>query len=406
MKSLLNKYQDLTIDEIKTKHEAEYTDALNQAQKQRQSTLAAIAGFSRLTEMIGQEKFKKAVDILDYYTTSTAEAAKRFVSAVNTTSSNATHRAIEEKYKKNEPGQSITIKDTLTPAEQKFQSEISGKGLRVFFAEFGAVPGAEVKKGFAVDENTIVLEKGLIEKYGVDAAWNKVIKVELVRALQFDSGILTVKSLADLDLQSQRLRPETNLYVEKNIDEAYADDSELSQMARLQAEAYAQILLFDDVSISNIAKTNTNIFIKVYKWLKEMSDKESRLARADKRSKLKYNMLLKTMRNYRNTIANEIYNNADAYEAGKLLSLTDEQIQTLIDKYLPNNTMSNLILLNTEDSPSTTQRTNAMNDLMNSRIVDARADKIDYSKVFDPTYYVEKFRTDITNRNPNKKLRR
>src|SRR5690606_29501778 len=105
---------------------------------------------------------------------------------------------------------------------------------------------------------------------------------------------------------------------------------------RVQAEAYAQLLLFDDISLSKFYQSNTNIIKKVYNWMKSLADKEARLARTDKRSKLKYNRLLKTMRNYRNVMAAQAGNLEDVNAARDLFGLTPEQTQELIDKYLPN----------------------------------------------------------------------
>ena len=169
---------------------------------------------------------------------------------------------------------------------------------------------------------------------------------------------------------------------------------------RVQAEAYAQLLLFDDISLSKFYQSNTNIIKKVYNWMKSLVDK-ARLARTDKRSKLKYNRLLKTMRNYRNVMAAQAGNPEDVNAARDLFGLTPEQTQELIDKYLPNSSMSHIVLLRQEDSASTTQRTAALNELQNSRPLELRDEPLDYKRIFDTTYYTPEFRDLILSRNQN-----
>ena len=74
--------------------------------------------------LTGEAGFKKAVDLLNYHTQTTADAARKFISAVNTRSSNAVFASIEEKYRRLVPGQSIQIRTDLTGIEQQFQNEI------------------------------------------------------------------------------------------------------------------------------------------------------------------------------------------------------------------------------------------------------------------------------------------
>ena len=379
------KYSSETLEQIKTNHADEYNNAVQKQQKQQNKFIKSAMGLSKILDIIGPEGFQKATNLLEYSMDQQARLISNFVA--KTTSTSAKNRAVEEKFQRLAGGKSsFTISDTLNSTQQKIKDGIKKLyGKDVYFGNIGEQDGVMKRHGLTLDENTIVLDVNLTQNESIDTIMNKVVKEELVHSLQFQSGILDAKTLHDLMEQYKKLGGEITT---TELDASYAASSDISKISEAQAKALSQTLLFDNFTVARIFNTNRTLFNKVYNWLRNLKENIERLKeRKTNKDKITYKQLLKCMKTYKDSVAEQIGNEQDANTAKAEMNLSDEELLTLLATYIPDNTNEHYTLLSAEYTIHTQQRMAAEKLLSRARADINKTLPFSYRHVFDPTYY-------------------
>lgn len=397
------KYSKLTLDEIQTQHADEFEKASKQNQETQEKLVESTLGLSKILELAGVEGFKKAVDLLNYTTEQRANLIKNYVS--KSTGTISQNRSVEQRYKAKFPESSFTVLDDLNTTQQRIKDGIKSEyGIDVFFGDLGTQDGVKRQNGITLDENTIVLDKNLTNTMSIDSIITQVVKEELVHTLQYSSGILDINTINDLMKQYQTLT--TKQIKAQKLDESYRRSSELAKLSEAQAKSFAQILLFDKLSVSRIMITNNSTFNKVYKWCNRLKQGIENLKnRKSNKDKVRYRELLNIMNMYRDVVSKKIGNSEDAETAKMEMGLNDEQLQKLLDTFLPDYTTEHYTLLSQSHTIDTEQRLNAEKSLRsNVKGINSRL-PLSYRNIFNADYYNESFVNEILTRNPNKDFR-
>lgn len=379
------KYSKETLQEIEQNHKAEYQRAVEQNQKNQEELTQVTLALAKVLETIGVENFSKAVDLANYSIEQQADLAKKYVSKITGTS--AQNRLVEAKFKALAGEQSsFTVVDSLTATQQKIKDAIKKEyGIDVYYGNIGEQDGIFRRHGLTLDENTIVLDVADTQNMSVDTIMEKVVKEELVHALQYQSGIITAKTLNDLMEQFEMLG---GVSKSVRLDEAYKASADITKITESQAKSMSQVLLFDKISVSRIFLTNTSTFNKVYRWMLKLKESIENLKnRKTNKDKVKYRHLLKSMAMYRDVVAEHIGNEEDANIAAKEMMLSDEELAKLTETYLPDYTNEHYTLLKAEYTIHSEQRMAAERLLSEARADINKLLPFSYKYVFNPEYY-------------------
>ena len=321
------KYSGEDLKSIKQNHREEFNEALKLKEKHNKQLTNATVALSKVLEWAGVDGFNKAVEIANY----TIQEQERLLKAYTTklTGTTAKNRQVEQLFKQKNPGSSLVIADEISSKQQAVKDAIKNKfDIDVFFGTIGEQDGLIKKHGVTLDSKTIVLDAKETTTMSVNDIMNKVVSEELVHTLQYQSGVLTADTLYEVQQALGLDTDEIKANVAK-LDSSYNKKDLLTKLSEAQAKTIAQMMLFDDVAIQKIFDRKQNIFKRIYTWLKSMSLKLTK--NKTELNTLKYNTILKTMKKYRNTVANSIKSEE---ELKKFMAVSDEELKEMLDIYL------------------------------------------------------------------------
>jgi hypothetical protein len=328
---LKNKYSDLSLKQIQESHPDEYQKAVVKNEKISDRMTEITLGLNRVYELAGEEGFKKASDLAN----SVFETQQRLLSnyVAKATGVSSQNRGVENDFKFKNPDSSIKITDSLTAEQIRLKRNFKNKfGIDLFYGDIGTKDGENKKFGLTLDEKTIVIDEVQMGQMSEQEILDKVIKEELVHALQFTQGIITPKTLFEINKAMGNID-----VLPKELDPAYASETGLTKLAEAQAKAVAEVLLFDKLTVSKMFYSQYSTLNKVYKFFKNLKTKfeDSKQLRSQK-GKLKYNKLLKAMKMYRDIAAERLGTAENVEQFVKDYQLTALEQQQLMDKYLEN----------------------------------------------------------------------
>lgn len=328
---LLTKYPDLTEAQIQEQHYTEYMEALEKNEQIKSKANEVILGLSKILDLVGEESFIKAVDLAN----TTLETQQRLMDdyVAKATGKTAKHVEIAEKFKKQYPTSSITISDTPTAQQKRLiQNMKNAYGIDVYFGTIGEKNGRAINYAVTLDENTIVIDEKQASNLSEQALLNEVVKEELVHTIQFTKNLITPRLLAEIQYAMGNTE-----FAKQTLNAGYDLDTPLNQISEAQAKAVAQVLLFDNLTVSKMFYTQYSTLNSVYKkfldiknWLLEAKELRSQ------KGKMKFNMLLKSMKMYRDIAAEKLGTAENVEQFIKDYQLTELEQKQLRDAYLEN----------------------------------------------------------------------
>ena len=326
---LQTKYSKLSLEEIQQLHPDEYQKALAKNEKIADQMTEITLGLNRVYELAGEEGFKRATDLANSVFETQQRLLSNYVSKATGTS--VQNRAVETEFANKNPGASLKVNDQLTAEQIRFKNNFKNKyGIDVFYGEIGTKDGANKKFGLTLNEKTIVLDDAQFGTMSEQEVLDHVVKEELVHTLQFTQGIITPRTLFEIN----KAMGNTDV-IPKELDPAYTGETGLTKLSEAQAKAVAEVLLFDKLTVSKMFYTQYSTMNKVYRFFKNLKTKieESKQLRSEK-GKLKYRTLLKAMKDYRDIAADKIGNAENLDTVVKDFQFTQQEAQELKDKYV------------------------------------------------------------------------
>lgn len=326
---LQTKYADLSLKQIQELHPEEYQKAVAKNEKLSNRMTEIALGLNRVYELAGEEGFKKASELAN----GVFETQQRLLSnyVAKATGASSQNRAVENDFRFKNPNASVKILDSLTAEQIRLKRNFKNKfGIDLFYGEIGTKDGLNKKFGLTLDEKTIVIDEAQMGQLSEQEILNKIVKEELVHTLQFTEGIITPRTLFEIN----NAMGNTDI-IPKELDPAYAKETGLTKLSEAQAKAVAEVLLFDKLTVSKMFYTQYSTMNKVYRFFKNIKTKieESKQLRSEK-GKLKYNTLLKAMKMYRDIAAEKI-GNAENYDTVvKDFQLTQQEAEQLKEAYV------------------------------------------------------------------------
>lgn len=302
--------ENLTAEQAKTNYAAEYKKALALDQKNAKTIAEAATILTKTLESAGADGFVKATEILNYTREQQANLIRNFTE--RTSSEKVLYKTIENDVRSKLPeGTSFSVTEDLNAAQLKVKDEMyRDYGVKVVFGKYGQKDGRVQNTSFALSQDIIVLDTDLFKNTDTRALAERVVKTKLVERLQLDSnGILNAKNIAEITkILNTTKHDNYNSSTLKDIDILKSTDVEklsknqLKKYAELQKNTLAELLLFDELTVSKIYYGSSNIFKKMYRWLNREKYITKNLAKTEL-NKLTYNKLLKSMQMYENVIS-------------------------------------------------------------------------------------------------------
>ena len=340
---LQTKYSGENLETIKTKHAKEYEKALNTNKEIGRKMSEVVLGLSKIHQMAGDETFAKATRLVEKTFEQQQSLLSNYTS--KTTGETTQARIVEQKAKdklSRETGAdvSFTIKTDLTALQMRLKQALKNYyGIDVYFGNIGTSDGVERKFGMTISDHEIILDTEQFGQMSEQEILTKMVKEELVHSLQFVKDVITPQTLnvirlAMNDEQYKALNVEN---MTQKLDEAYADEKALTKITEAQAKALAEVLLFDDVTVSKMFYTEYSTLNKIYNWCRNLRLKmeESKELRKQK-NKIKYNTLLKSMQTYRDVAAKKLGTAENVNKFIDDFKLSDYEAEQLRKTYLEN----------------------------------------------------------------------
>lgn len=395
MSKLEVKY-NMSQQDLKTQHADEYNQALEADKELTLELGEACLGLAKLFEKIGYDDFAKAAELATYVENKkqklqeTYEAMENRANLIRGLAKQDALLTIQldDKIKKRFGSVAFKVDFDIDANEQAIQQNSKKYyGVNVFFGDFGQINGLNVHYGVTLDENTIVIQKGLSREMSPEKILEEVIKHELAHTLQYEDGVLSAAKIRALE---KELKLSSNNIA---LSDAYTDTSDLVKMSEQQAEAICQKILFDQLTIDKMFVCKNESFNKVYRWLKGLkAAHESRKIRKNNKDKIRYNQINKIMNSYKKAVANNIGNDDDLEIAKNNMELSDVEYKEIRDTYLPNGTNRHYTWLKDEHTMSTYMRKKAYDTLFNNFSQEVQnIDDIDYDMIFNENYYKPEF---------------
>ena len=340
---LQTKYSGENLETIKTKHAKEYEKALNTNKEIGRKMSEVVLGLSKIHQMAGDETFAKATRLVEKTFEQQQSLLSNYTS--KTTGETTQARIVEQKANdklSRETGAkvSFSVKTDLTALQMRLKQALKNYyGIDVYFGNIGTSDGVERKFGMTISDHEIILDTEQFGQMSEQEILNKIVKEELVHNLQFLRDIITPETLNAVRLamnqeQYTKMRLEN---MKQPLDPAYAEADTLTKVSEVQAKALAEVLLFDEVTVSKMFYTEYSTLNKVYKFFRDIKTKleESKELRKQ-RNKIKYNTILKSMKMYRDIASKKLGSADNVNQFIKDFKLTQEQADNLVKTYLDN----------------------------------------------------------------------
>lgn len=338
---LKTKYRTENIETIMKNHSKQYEKAIKKNEKTSKNMTEIALGLSRIYQVAGAEKFKKAVDLVNGIDENSRRLLSNYLNYNDKSSNAALSRKINKEIK-SQYGKDATFKLETTPSAEmlRLKQNLKNKyGIDVYFGEFGKGDGVNQKFGMTISENEIVLDTKQFGTLSEQAILDTVVKEELVHTLQFTGNVITPKTLqviADI-MKDEELQQKTLFNSKQKLDMAYSKGSGLSQLTEAQAKAVAEVMLFDKLTVSKMFYSEYSTLNKVYNLLGKIKrgfDERGELKK--EKNKVKYNKILHIMEDYREVARLKLGSAKNVDTFIKDFQLTKKQADELKNTYLEN----------------------------------------------------------------------
>lgn len=393
IQKVMSKEQDYMAQARETNKISE-ENAKELTEKQNQKLIETAAGLGNFFANVGDEEFKKAFNLFTGSVEQQAQSIRNF--ANRSKPETKIYKELVEQYNKTHPHQSIDVVDEPSIEAKRIQEYIQNNfGVNVLVLKTGAQDGvSEVEDGITINEYTIGFREDALKSLGTKGVLNQIIAHELAHTLAFAGNILTPANL----LQVKRVIDDMGIQTTKVGKSLKLNLNELSEA---QADAIAELLLFDDAVVEKILFNERNIFKKAFNWMKDLAKYISDPERRKKKKNFEmYKALVRRIAAYRKIAARNIGNEEDLQQFYKDMNLTQTEMEELADTYLPTWRTANCSITKYNLNIETLNKMEAVN-LLTSVRKDKNDEMFDFARAFDPEYYSIDFINEIAETIPN-----
>ena len=330
---LRSMYPDLTDSEIQEQHEAEWKDAVEFDEQLTKDIVDCVETLAKVHAVLGDDGFKTVVDVANDTYEKTQQLASAYMSNV-TGQSIDTQKITDALVRIYGKGISGAVKKGLTPTQQRLVQNLYNKyGVKAYVVDLGMVPETKGKIGLTISEDTIILDEKVFGQMSEQEILLKIVREELVHTLQFDGNVIKPETLVAIQIAMRDMDDVTRV----ELGAAYRQAGSLEKLTEAQAKAVAEVLLFDELTVSNMFYSQYSTLSKVYKKIKRLKKtyEDAGDLRKEK-NKLRYHELLVAKKMYESILAKKLGTANNVEQAKQDFALSDEDFKKLKDAYLPN----------------------------------------------------------------------
>ena len=365
---LMAKY-GVSLNDIKTTHNAEYQEALKQDVDTKTQQAKTILDLANVFRTIGEEQFQRATKFLEESLDEAQTLVDNYIN--HTTKANET---AAQTFKALYPNETFTPKAIPSNAEQQLAKSIREivPNTAVVFGDFGSKEGlakASINRG----GNFIFVKNGLVEEMGYNKVLNDVIKYEIANDLIGQLPVKDADNIAKL---------------------ALGEEVKYSKLTRDQKLSIAQMICFDQKFNQKTFFGDKEIHQKLYDYINNLTERTSKFGRKTEGTKLKYNNLLKVRDRFIKSVADAVANQHDLTNVRKRYNMSEEEFTKKVKDATRVSILNNTIRLTDLDfAEESISRIYAMKELLAN--ITEEGD-FDWSRLYDSTYYKPEFVAMVT----------
>ena len=330
---LRTKYEGLTDAQIQEQHETEWKEATEYDELLAKDIVATLDILSKIHSILGDEKFKKITDIANETYDTIQALGDAYIADVRG-ESEETQLVTNALRKIYGDGVSAVVNKSISPSMRRLIQNLRNLfGIKAYSVNIGELPGEQGKLSLAISEDTVLLDPKVFGTMSEQEILLKLVRHELAHTLQFDKDIIKPETLVAVQLAMSQ---NTDV-IKSELDAAYAKESTLTKLTEAQANALAESLLFDNLTVAKLFYSEYDTLTKVYKKLKRIKkEKEESGKLRQAKEKLSYHELLTVMKAYREIAALKAGTEHNINEIKSDWALSPEEFRILKDAYFPN----------------------------------------------------------------------
>ena len=365
---LMAKY-GVSLNDIKTAHNAEYQEALKQDVDTKTQQAKTILDLANVFRTIGEEQFQRATKFLEE---SLDEAQTLVDNYINHTPK--ANETAAQTFKALYPNETFTPKAIPSNAEQQLAKSIREivPNTAVVFGDFGSKEGlakASINRG----GNFIFVKNGLVEEMGYNKVLNDVIKYEIANDLIGQLPVKDADNIAKL---------------------ALGEEVKYSKLTRDQKLSIAQMICFDQKFNQKTFFGDKETHRKLYNYINNLAERTSKFGRKTEGTKIKYNNLLKVRDRFIKSVADAVANQHDLTIVRKRYNMSEEEFTKKVKDATRVSILNNTIRLTDLDfAEESISRIYAMKELLSNITEDG---DFDWTRLYDSTYYKPEFVAMVT----------
>lgn len=379
---LQTKYKNESLNDIQKNHAEEYADAVEQDTKMQKFYAKQMSQLVKVLQTIGQEKFIKASEVLNYTYEQAAKLQDNYENKTDAYSVRS--KEAQALFEAKNPGVSFTIPEELSHLERTLMNELKKYGFDAFFGVVGSKDGKPVKE-IQTTGNNVFIDKETMRSRSLESIMTEVIKQELVNNLMTDLQTISPKEYGEL-LKIINQTPNT----------------EYKNLTNEQKQAIAGMLLFDEFTVDAVFKQDKKSFFKIYSWIKKKITENRAAKNKTDKNKKQFRELLLVRERYEEISFAVLGNMEDAEELRKKLGgMSDERFEQLLRSRLTPTALNEYyVLVNDDNNFDTVNKEKMLLEIMTNRIDTDLTIALDWSKIDNPTYYVSAFVDGLKDKYP------
>lgn len=341
--------------------------------KAKQKAAEAAVRLGALLDSVGAESFERASKLVNDTIESTIKNARNWLDRYNKV--DARQSKANQLLKAINPDKNIllTNRSDYSDSEMAVVKALEAKGIEAYIGEYGDKNGSSTQDINTIG-NIVFIEKGSIEKYGLNGVLEKQVKQQLANEMARVIGLDVPKQLKKI---LDAILPQQDGVIRN-----------YKTLTKEEQQAFASAILFDDLTVKSLFKFETSTFLKICRWCKNKII-------TNRDNKIMYNQLLKIRQRQIKAVGSIIGNEADIEDAVKFMGLTDTEREMLEANIVVNNQNKYIRYFKINTDKWIDKRNTACLDLETYKkegYKNNTNDLLDWKNIYNEESYTDEFR--------------
>lgn len=398
---LRNKYSNLTIEEIKTKHSQEYNNAIKQDNATFIKNQTALNALVKIHSMLGDSGFADAMKKVNEFRGSKLNFIRNYVNNLSTITSAKSKTIIDNYSKHSKDGSNIRLAEDVGTIGKRVIDDIkeySRNKIDVAIVEVGTKEGVNAEWSNSVQYgNTLYIDANSLNNLSIDQIKKDIAREGIINSFYANPENVSPKVLNDI---SQLIMNRDTLFKSKLINENSFNRLSkekkadiLNQTAEKQKRYLVENILFDKPTIKKSFFRKPKLFIQNYSWLNSVA---KNMETKSKLGKTQFWELMTIAETYRMVAVENVGNKTDADKVMSEMKLSDNHKEIFNRTINPDYYSKHYILFGSDMSNEAFKRFEISRDLI-KHTVNGKNSPLTLIGMQQASYWNESFRNLVAN---------